>query len=56
MEYLVRTYTDPPDLVVDPYAGSGITLLAARRLGRRAVGVEAEERYCEATARRLDEG
>ena len=55
MEYLVRTYTDPLDLVVDPYAGSGTTLLAARRLGRRAVGVEAEERYCEAAARRLDE-
>lgn len=45
-----------PGLVLDPYAGSGTTLLAARDLGRPAVGVEIEERYCEIIARRLDQG
>jgi len=39
--------------VLDPYAGSGTTLLAARQLGRKAVGVEIEERYCEIAATRL---
>lgn len=39
--------------VLDPFAGSGTTLLAARMSGRRAVGVEANEKYAEAAARRL---
>ncbi len=56
MKYLVSTYSNPRDIVLDPYCGSGTTLLAAKELNRRWIGNDLSPEYCEIAKGRLTQG
>jgi site-specific DNA-methyltransferase (adenine-specific) len=53
--YIVSLVSHPESVVLDPFMGSGTTLRAAKDLGRHAIGIEIEERYCDIAVKRLQQ-
>lgn len=53
MVAIIEDYTTPAEIICDPFMGSGTTLVAAKQLGRKAIGIEINKAYCEIAVKRL---
>jgi len=54
MAAIIRDFSKPGDTILDPFCGSGSTLIAAEREGRKWIGIEINEEYCKITRKRIE--
>jgi len=54
LQYLIKTYTNKSDLILDFTSGSFTTCIASEQLGRRSIGIELEQKYCDIGIKRLN--
>ena len=53
MAAIIRDFSKPDDIILDPFVGSGSTCIAAEQTGRRWIGIEIDKEYCEITRKRI---
>jgi len=54
MAAIIRDFTKPGDIILDPFVGSGTTCIAAEREGRRWIGIEIDKNYCDVARKRIE--